>query len=107
MRFRPSRAIFCLVLMLVISAVLGGVVRGQVRATTKGEDDVDAAVKHFSALLGLVEENFATGVDADKAVYGAIGGMLRTLDPQCKFFDRQAFNSLRQDQGGTYQGLGN
>src|SRR2546421_375060 len=30
MRFRPSRAIFCLVLMLMISAVLGGVLCGQV-----------------------------------------------------------------------------
>src|SRR5205809_452868 len=106
MRFRPSRAIFCLVLMLMISAVLGGVLGGQVRATTKGEDDVDAAVKHFSTLLGLVEENFATDVDADKAVYGAIDGMLRTLDPHSKFFDPKAFNSLREDQRGKYYGLG-
>src|SRR5437867_9652562 len=106
MRFRPSRAIFCLVLMLMISAVLGGVLGGQVRATTKGEDDVDAAVKHFSALLGLVEENFATDVDADKAVYGAIDGMLRTLDPHSKFFDPKAFTSLREDQRGKYYGLG-
>ena len=106
MRFRPSRAIFCLVLMLMISAVLGGVLGGQVRATTKGEDDVDAAVKHFSTLLGLVEENYATDVDADKAVYGAIDGMLRTLDPHSKFFDPKAFNSLREDQRGKYYGLG-
>jgi len=72
--------------MLMISAVLGGVLGGQVRATTKGEDDVEAAVKHFSALLAVVEENYATDVDADKAVYGAIDGMLRTLDPHSKFF---------------------
>src|SRR5436309_2463527 len=106
MRFRPSRAIFCLVLMLMISAVLGGVLGGQVRATTKGEDDVEAAVKHFSALLAVVEENYATDVDADKAVYGAIDGMLRTLDPHSKFFDPKAFNSLREDQRGKYYGLG-
>src|SRR5216117_983246 len=106
MRFRPSRAIFCLVLMLMISAVLGGVLGGQVRATTKGEDDVDAAVKHFSTLLGLVEENFATEVDSDKAVYGAIDDMLRTLDPHSKFFDPKAFSSLREDQRGKYYGLG-
>ena len=56
MKFRPSRAIFCLVLMLVVSAILGGVFGGQVRATTKGEEDVDTAIKHFSTLLGLVEE---------------------------------------------------
>src|SRR6516164_1638053 len=106
MKFRPSRAIFSLVLMLMVSAILGGVFGGQVRATTKGEEEVDTAVKHFTTILGLVEDNYATDVDADKAVYGAIDGMLRTLDPHSKFFDPKAFNSLREDQRGKYYGLG-
>jgi carboxyl-terminal processing protease len=106
MRFRPSRAIFCLVMVLMISAILGGVFGGQVRATTKGEEDTDAAIKHFSTILGLVEENYSNDVDPDKAVYGAIDGMLRTLDPHSKFFDPKAFNSLREDQRGKYYGLG-
>src|ERR1041385_4851541 len=105
MILRPSRAIFCLVLTLMLAAVLGGEFGGQVRATAK-EDDVDGAIKHFSNLLGLVEENYAGDVDADKAVYGAIDGMLRTLDPHSKFFDPKAFNSLREDQRGKYYGLG-
>jgi carboxyl-terminal processing protease len=106
MRIRPSRAIFCLVFVLMISAILGGVFGGQVRATTKGEEDTDAAMKHFSTILGLIEENYATDVDSDKAVYGAIDGMLRTLDPHSKFFDPKAFTSLREDQRGKYYGLG-
>ena len=32
MKIRPSRAIFCLVLVLMISAILGGVFGGQVKA---------------------------------------------------------------------------
>src|SRR4029079_11709732 len=106
MKVRPSRAIFYLVLVLTISAVLGGVFGGQVRATTKGEEDADTAIKHFSKILGLVEENYADEVDSDKAVYGAIDGMLRTLDPHSKFFDPKAFNALREDQRGKYFGLG-
>ncbi|HEY2381952.1 MAG TPA: S41 family peptidase [Terriglobia bacterium] len=106
MKFRPSRAILFLVLVLMISAVVGGVFGGQARATTKGEEDADTAVKHFTNILGLVEENYATDVDSDKAVYGAIDGMLRTLDPHSKFFDPKAFASLREDQRGKYYGLG-
>ncbi len=106
MKVSPSRAFFCLVLVLMISAILGGVFGGQVRATTKGEEDVDTAMKHFSTILGLVEENYASDVDSDKAVYGAIDGMLRTLDPHSKFFDPKAFTSLREDQRGKYYGLG-
>jgi carboxyl-terminal processing protease len=106
MKVRPSRAIFYLVMVVAISAILGGVFGGQVRATTKGEEDADTAVKHFTTILGLVEENYATDVDSDKAVYGAIDGMLRTLDPHSKFFDPKAFTSLREDQRGEYYGLG-
>jgi carboxyl-terminal processing protease len=106
MKIRPSRAIFFLVLVLMISAILGGLFGGQVRATTKGEEETDAAVKRFTTILGLVEENYASDVDSDKAVYGAIDGMLRTLDPHSKFFDPKAFNSLREDQRGKYSGLG-
>jgi carboxyl-terminal processing protease len=106
MRLKPSRAIFCLVLVLMVSAILGGVFGGQVRATTKGEEDADKAIKNFSTILGLVEENYANDVDSDKAVFGAIDGMLRTLDPHSKFFDPKAFTSLREDQRGKYYGLG-
>src|SRR6266571_9488782 len=106
MTIRPSRAIFCLVLVLMISAILGGVLGGQVRATTKGEEDLDAGMKRVTTILGLVEENYASDVDSDKAVYGAIDGMLRTLDPHSKFFDPKAFSSLREDQRGKYYGLG-
>src|SRR3989449_8618600 len=105
MKLRPSRAIFCLVLVLMVSTVLGGLFGGQVRATTKGEEDVDNSLKLFSNLLGLVEGNYATEVDSDKAVYGAIDGMLRTFDPHSKFFDPKAFSSLREDQRGKYYGL--
>src|SRR5678815_2756770 len=83
MKLPASRAIFCLIIVLLASAVLGGFFGSQVQATTtaSGEADVDTSMKLFSSLLGLVEENYATPVESDKAVYGAIDGMLRTLDP--------------------------
>src|SRR4030095_9675269 len=106
MQLRPSRAISTLALVLMISAVLGGLFGGQVRATTTAEEDTDSSIKLFSNLLGLVEENYATEVDPDKAVYGALDGILGTLDPHSKFFDPKAFTSLREDQRGKYYGLG-
>src|SRR5580765_8872719 len=106
MKLRPSRAIFSFVVVLIVSAMLGGFFGSQVLATTKGEEDYNQSLQLFSNLLGLVEENYASDVDSDKAVYGAIDGMLRTLDPHSKFFDPKAFTSLREDQRGRYYGLG-
>jgi len=104
MKFKPPRAIVFMV--LVVAAVLGGVFGGQVRAKTKSEEDADKALKQFTNILGLVEENYATDVDSDKAVYGAIDGMLRTLDPHSRFFDPKAFAAASADERGKYYGLG-
>jgi len=106
MKLRPSRAIFSLVVVLIVSAMLGGIFGSQVQATTKGGEDYNSSLQLFSTLLGMVEENYATPVDSDKAVYGAIDGMLRTLDPHSKFFTPKDFTSLREDQRGKYYGLG-
>jgi carboxyl-terminal processing protease len=106
MKLRASRAIISLVVVLFVSGVLGGLFGSQLHATTKGEADIDASAHLLSRLLDLLEQNYATDVDADHAVYGAIDGMLRTLDPHSKFFDPKAFNSLREDQRGKYYGLG-
>src|SRR6516165_2192911 len=106
MEFKPSRSIVFMVLVLVVAAVFGGVFGGQVQATTKAEEDADKALKQFTNILGLVEENYATDVDSDKAVYGAIDGMLRTLDPHSRFFDPKAFAAASADERGKYYGLG-
>jgi len=106
MKRTGSRAIFGLVLALLVAAVAGGGYASQVRATTNEEADAEASRRLFSTLLSLVEENSATEIDSDKAVYGAIDGMLRTLDPHSKFFNPKDFRTLREDQRGRYYGLG-
>jgi len=95
-----------LVTIVLISGIAGWVFGAQARPAGKSEADVDAALKNFSAVLGLVEENYAGDVDGDKAVYGAIAGMLRTLDPHSTFLDPKSFASSREDQRGKYYGLG-
>ena len=106
MKLRASRAVLSLLTVLFVSAVLGGIFGNPVQATPKGEAEVESSAKLLTQLLGLLEDNYAAPVDSDKAVYGAIDGMLRTLDPHSKFFDPKAFNALREDQRGKYFGLG-
>ena len=106
MKFTDSR-VFNLVVILILSAVLGGVMHAQSRVTPKPDAAENlAALALFNKLLDTVEDNFATPIDSDKAIYGAIDGMLRTLDPHSKFFDPKAFGQLQEDQTGRYFGLG-
>jgi carboxyl-terminal processing protease len=70
-------------------------------------DDIDSALKTFTRVYDVVEQNFADPVNPDKAVYkGAIPGMLRTLDPHSNFFDPRDFQLLREEQKGHYYGVG-
>src|SRR2546428_8968323 len=101
------RGIVIAIGVLLLSAVLGGIYGPNVRATAASADDYQTAVREFTRVLDVVQNNYADNVDVDKAVYqGAIPGMLRVLDPHSNFFDARQFALLREDQRGRYYGVG-
>ena len=101
------RGLVVAVAVLLLSAVLGGIYGPNVKATTASADDYQTAVREFTRVLDVVQNNYADQVDVDKAVYqGAIPGMLRMLDPHSSFFDAKQFSLLREDQRGKYYGVG-
>jgi len=101
------RGLVVVVAVLLVSAVLGGIYGPNVRATTASADDYQTAVRDFTKVLNVVQNNYADNVDIDRAVYqGAIPGMLRMLDPHSSFFDAKQFSLLREDQRGKYYGVG-
>src|ERR1041385_2444715 len=94
---------------IAICAVLGGVYgpRVEVASAASDDDSIRASFKSFTKVYSLVEENFATPVNADKTIYkGAIPGMLRTLDPHSNFFDPREYQVMLEDQHGKYYGVG-
>ena len=101
------RGLVVVLLVLLVSAVLGGIYGPNVRATAASADDYQTAVRDFTRVLDVVQNNYADPVDVDKTVYqGAIPGMLRMLDPHSNFFDAKQFALLREDQRGKYYGVG-
>jgi carboxyl-terminal processing protease len=101
------RGLFLVILILGVSAALGGVYGPTANATADGAADLNTTVKNFTGVLAIVEKNYAEPVDSDKIIYGgAIPGMLRQLDPHSSFFDARAFTVLREDQTGRYFGVG-
>jgi len=104
---RRGLSLFVVTLILLVSAVLGGVYGPSVGAAASSADDYQTAVKQFTRVLDVVQSNYADPVDVDKEVYqGAIPGMLRVLDPHSNFFDARQFALLREDQRGRYYGVG-
>ncbi len=98
-------------LIIVACSVIGGLFGTYIpvadAASPAGELSIGKDVSAFTKIYALVEENAAEKVDPDKAIYhGAIPGMLRTLDPHSNFFDPKEYRALREEQSGTYFGVG-
>ena len=86
------------VIVLACSAV-GGFYGPKVQVAIAASDAEVAIPERetdvFAKVYAVVNQNFATPLKPDKAIYdGAIPGMLRTLDPHSNFFDPREYKSL-------------
>ena len=76
-------------------------------ASEPADTDIQNSIRKFSGILAEVERHYADELDASEALYqGAIPRMLRMLDPHSSFFSPDAFKQLRDDQKGSYAGVG-
>ena len=60
----------------------------------------------FSHVLSLIENNYVEPIDESRLIYGAIDGMVRTLDPHSSFMDPRAYAAFKQETDGEYGGVG-
>jgi carboxyl-terminal processing protease len=63
-------------------------------------------LKIFTDVLSYVERNYVKQVDMEKLIYGAIKGMLASLDPHSSFMPPDMFKELQVETKGQFEGLG-
>src|SRR3989449_11145647 len=100
---RRYRSLSAVVFAIVVSALVGGFFG---RSALAIDDKVPEHYKTFSAALSAIETSYVDKVEADRLVYGAVRGMLGTLDPHSSFFDPREYAQMRERQEGRYYGLG-
>jgi carboxyl-terminal processing protease len=100
---RRYRALPIVVSAVAVSALVGGLFGRRALAT---DDKIPEHYKAFTAALSAIESNYVDKVDSDRLVYGAVRGMLGTLDPHSSFFDPREYAQMRERQEGHYYGLG-
>jgi carboxyl-terminal processing protease len=99
-RYRPLPAVFFAIL---VSALVGGLFGRSALAT---DDKVPEHYRAFTAALNAIETSYIDKVDSDNLVYGAVRGMLGTLDPHSSFFSPKEYAQMRERQEGRYYGIG-
>ena len=100
---RTYRSVSVAALAIGLSALAGGFYGGRVLAV---QDGLPERYNVFTAALSQIDQKYVEKVESDRLVYGAINGMLQTLDPHSSFMDPKAYAQLRERQEGHYYGLG-
>ena len=70
------------------------------------EDNTYEELKLFASVLDLVQRNYVEEVDTKKVMYGAIQGMLSSLDPHSSFMKPEDFKELQVETKGSFSGIG-
>lgn len=95
------------VLLLIGAATIVSVLTGAVMAKRLPfQQDAYADLKIFTEVLSYVEANYVEDVKPQKLVYGAIRGMLRTLDPHSSFMPPDVYREMQVETEGRFGGLG-
>ncbi|MDQ3070831.1 MAG: S41 family peptidase [Acidobacteriota bacterium] len=83
-----------------------GPASGQASRKGNSQDKVAEQYRVFTTALAAIEQEYVEKLDAERLVYGAIEGMLRTLDPHSSFLDPKSYAQMRERQEGRYYGIG-
>ena len=98
-----TRSVSAATAAILLSALVGGVFGKSALATRESVPD---HYRTFTSALSAIQTQYAQPVESDRLVYGAINGMLQTLDPHSSFMDPRTYAQMRERQEGRYYGLG-
>jgi len=77
--------------------------RDKVEADNK---DVYQNIEILTEVLRQVEKNYVEPQKAKDLIYGAIKGMVRSLDPHSSFMTKEEFRDLMAETKGSFSGIG-
>jgi carboxyl-terminal processing protease len=70
------------------------------------KDDLYRQIELFSDALATIKTDYVDEVTPRDLIYGALNGMLSSLDPHSQFMDPDTYNELKVDTEGKFGGLG-
>ncbi|MFN4227718.1 MAG: S41 family peptidase [Candidatus Ratteibacteria bacterium] len=89
---------------LFITIIFGGDVK--VSQNKKWEDNTYKNLELFIDALNIVKDNYVETVEDKKLIYGALKGMLMSLDPYSAFLEPELKKELQIETKGEFEGVG-
>lgn len=104
---KKQKALMGFVIVLLIMVFTAGMMVGKgLRSALSAQSEVYEELKIFAEVLSLVQKNYVEPTNTKDLVYGAIRGMLNTLDPHSAFMSPEMYKEMQVDTKGEFGGLG-
>ena len=79
---------------------------GQSRKGSTVPDSIYEDLKLFTDVFGIIQKEYVETTRAKEMVYGAIKGMLETLDPHSAFMPPETYKEMQEETRGRFEGIG-
>ncbi|MFZ3208047.1 MAG: S41 family peptidase, partial [Geobacteraceae bacterium] len=101
---KNGKKIALLAVTISVLAVFVGI-GAQRKCVAEGGNDYES-IELFTDVLAIVKKSYVEEVDTKKLIYGAINGMLASLDPHSSFMPPETYKEMKVDTKGVFGGLG-
>lgn len=92
--------------ILVAALVIFLGISSQRHCSAEGKGSDYESIELFTDVMAIVKKSYVEEVDTKKLVYGAINGMLASLDPHSSFMPPDSYKEMKIDTKGAFGGLG-
>ncbi len=104
-KFSKSVHLWSVIAVLVCIFLVIGTYQAHHVVSAK-ENGIYEQLKIFGNVLNLVERDYVEKVQPKKLIYGAIQGMLTSLDPHSSFLRPEEYKELQVETKGSFTGIG-
>jgi carboxyl-terminal processing protease len=94
--------------IIIVSLLMVGILffngnNGELKADT---NNLYENMEIFAEVLRQIEDNYVEPQDSQKLIYGAIKGMVQSLDPHSSFMTKEEHQELLIETKGSFPGIG-
>lgn len=106
MTFNKRARITFLVMIILTVFGMSIFVERDLEGKVSAESDSYEDLKLFSEVLSTLQKNYVEPVKSKELIYGAVKGMLNTLDAHSAFMPPEVYREMQVDTKGEFGGLG-
>jgi carboxyl-terminal processing protease len=92
--------------VMVVALVVFIGISSQRHCVAEGKGSEYESIELFTDVMAIVKKSYVEEVDTKKLIYGAINGMLASLDPHSSFMPPDTYKEMKIDTKGAFGGLG-